>query len=76
VDQEVDAGNRRWLPELKGPCTEWYHVTLPANMKPGTYELKFRLHSPEAERDVLVALQPGLRDDAGYYRIGSVEVSP
>jgi hypothetical protein len=75
IDQEIDAGNRRWLPESKEPFTERYRVTLPVNMKPGTYELKCRLHSREAERNVLVALQPSLRDDAGYYRTGSVKVS-
>lgn len=75
VDQELDAGNRQWLPASQEPSTERYCVTLPANMPPATYELKFKLYSPEAERDVQVALQPDLRDEAGYYRIGQVEVS-
>ena len=43
-------------------------------MKPGSYTLKFKLHSLEAARDVLVALRPELRDGAGFYRIGSVEI--
>ncbi len=74
VEQDFDAGNRRWLPEAREPSVERYRLQLPATMKTGTYTLKFKLHSRDAARDVLVALRPELRDAAGFYRIGSVDV--
>jgi hypothetical protein len=74
IEQSLDAGNRRWLPEMQEPIAERYGCKLPTTMKSGTYTLKFKLRSPTAGRDVLVALQPDLRDEAGFYRIGTVEV--
>ena len=74
VDQDFDAGNRRWLPEAKEPFAERYRWKLPASIQPGTYTLKFKLHSSQAGRDVLVALKPELRDQAGFYRVGIVEI--
>ncbi len=73
-EQTFDAGNRRWLPAAAQPCAERYGLTAPARLQPGVYTLKFKLHSPEAGRDVLVALRPELMDAAHYYRLGEVQV--
>ncbi len=74
AEHDLDAGNRRWLPDAEAPFVERYRVTLPAGMKPGTATLKFKLSSPAARRDVQVALRPELRDEAGFYRVGDVQI--
>ena len=74
MDQDFDAGNQRWLPEAKEPFAERYRWKLPGGLKAGAYTLKFKLHSSQAGRDVLVALKSELRDQAGFYRIGTVEI--
>ncbi len=76
AEQEFEAGNRRWLPVAKETFTERYRFKLPGNLKAGPYILKFKLHSADAARDVLVALRGELRDPAGFYRVGTVEVQP
>jgi hypothetical protein len=73
-EQTFDAGNQHWLPQAATPSVENYRLALPAKLRPGTYTLKLKLHSPEAGRDVLVALRPGLMDGAHYYRLGEVQV--
>jgi hypothetical protein len=74
LDRDLDAGNRAWLP---GKCEEPrpYRLAIPDGVKPGTYTLKVKLRSPEAGRDVAIALQPALRDADGFYRVGPVAVA-
>ena len=69
------AGNRRWLPQASQPTyTEDYDIKLPISLASGTYALKLKMFSPQNQRDVLLALDPTLRDREGYYRIGSIEI--
>lgn len=72
-EQDLDAGNRRWLPGAA--AKEKYRIAIPATAKPGTYIVKFKLRSPQANRDVRVALREELRDRDGFYRVGTVEVA-
>jgi hypothetical protein len=74
VDQDFDAGNQRWLPEVKEGFRERYRWKLPGGLKAGAYTLKFKLHSSQAGRDVLVALKSELCDQAGFYCVGIVEI--
>lgn len=74
-DFTLPAGNRRWMPsETNDPFTEDYQLQLPASMTPGTYTLGLRLHCPEEDRDVRLALSPELLDEDGYYRVCSTQV--
>ncbi len=76
VDLTADAGNRRWLPMADRPFVERYHFLLPANLKPGDYELKLKLRSKDAERNVLLGLKPALLDGDRFYTLGTVVVAP
>lgn len=77
IDLTLDAGNRDWLPSdlSKSLFTEKYSIQLPASALPGTYALKVKLCSPQADRDVLIALDSELRDNHGYYNVLDVEVA-
>lgn len=75
-DRQVPSGNRRWLPaEPETTYRQQYSVTLPQDVPAGQYTLKLKLTAPQVERDVKLALDPQLCDDAGYYRIGTVTVA-
>lgn len=75
VDFDLEAGNRRWLPSPGGEChAESYSVDLAAAVTAGAYDLKLKLFSEEARRDVRVALAPRLLDADGYFRIGTVQL--
>jgi hypothetical protein len=74
VERELDAGNRTWMPG--GPIEARYRVEVPTRVKTGGHTLKVKLVSPAAGRDVLVALKAELRDDAGFYRVGTIDVVP
>lgn len=76
VDQQFASGNQRWQPKAAEPFTEPYRLAVPADLKPGEYALKIKLRSPQAERDVLPALKPALRDKVGYYTVGTMVVGP
>ncbi len=74
VDFDLEAGNRRWLPAPAGPFTERYPASAPADLKPGSYTLGFKLRAETAGRDVRLALRKDLLDADGFYRLGAVEV--
>ncbi len=76
IDINLDAGNRDWLPSdtSKDTYSRKYPIRLPRTVKAGPYELKFKLYSPQAERDVSIALDDELLDDDGYYKTMNVEV--
>lgn len=74
-DFTFPSGNRRWLPASdEKTYSEKHTLTLPRSAEPGTYRLKLKLRSPKANRDVLLALKPGLLDVLGYYDLGQVRV--
>jgi hypothetical protein len=72
----VASQNCRWLPSEKAKTTytERYELNLPAAMKSGEYVLKLALYSPDAEREVKLALKHERRDTAGFYKIGTIRV--
>jgi hypothetical protein len=71
----VESGNRRWLPAEKGKIyRERYAFRLKPTIKPGLYALKLKLYAPDVERDVELALSRDQKDDAGYYKIGTLSV--
>ena len=76
ADFEFDAGCQRWMP---GPpqtvYPESYKLDVPADLSPGTYELKIKLYSKEEDRDVLLALDPGLLDTQNFYTVTSIDIS-
>jgi hypothetical protein len=75
-DVELDAGNRKWMPEPSGGVyTETYSISIPKALPPGQYMLKFKLYSNEEEKDVFVALDPERRDGENYYSIAAVNVT-
>lgn len=65
-----------WLPEQ--PIVVRFELPLPAALHPGRYPLAIGLFDAAAakERPVEFALQESARDAAGYYRVGTVSVSP
>jgi hypothetical protein len=72
---EVDSGNQKWLPSAEGKTyAERYALELPEDLPPGQYTLQLKLHCPAAQRDVLLALAPALKDRRGYYTIARVRV--
>jgi hypothetical protein len=72
---EFDSGNQRWLPlPDKEMYAEKYALDLPEDLESGDYSLQLKLYSPAADRDVLLALAPELRDRLGYYTVGKVRV--
>lgn len=76
ADFEFDSGNRKWVAEPNGQtCAEDYVLRVPATLKPGRYELKVKLYDEDERRDVLLALDPSLRDDQGYYAVTAVRLA-
>jgi hypothetical protein len=69
VDVALDSGNLQWQPGPKSTYTERYEIPLAPDITPGRYQLRLRLYSPEARRDVFVALKPELRDDHNFYHL-------
>jgi len=75
IDLSMPSGNRGWTVETRGrKFGESYKIKLPESLRPGVYQFKIKLHSREASRDVLLALDRGLRDADGFYRIAEIEV--
>ncbi|MBN1999135.1 DUF4832 domain-containing protein [candidate division KSB1 bacterium] len=71
----VPSGNQNWLPDDAGKIyDEIYRITVPEELEPGEYILKFKLFSPETKRDVFPALDPGIKDEENYCKIGEVTV--
>ena len=75
LEMKLPSGNRRWMPTEDGKThTETYEVQTPSTLRPGRYDVKLKLFSPAARRDVLLALDEELRDEDGWYRVAAVEV--
>ena len=75
VDTTVDAGNQAWMPGEEDPTFDAvYPLDLPDALPSGAYTLKIKLHSGQAARDVLLALDQRRRDADGFYEIGPVTV--
>ena len=55
--------------------TERYALDIPKTARPGRYTLKLKLHSPEARRDVFLALNPKLLDADNFYRLGMINIA-
>lgn len=74
IDLSLPAENTRWMP---GTVTtnQVYALTLPASTSPGAYQFKIKLRSPEANRDVAIAVKKQRLDGAGFYNLGTVKVS-
>jgi hypothetical protein len=74
-DIELDARNQKWMPKSSGKIyLESYRVSVPRTLQPGRYKLKFKLYSTQEDRNVFVALDPGLLDEDNYYLIAEVNV--
>jgi Domain of unknown function (DUF4832)/Beta-galactosidase len=67
------AGNT-WMPGA--PITVSGKLNLPAELKSGSYNVSIGLfdRSSAKERPVEFALQAGLREDPGFYRVSKIEV--
>jgi len=71
----ADSGNLNWTPDQPNAIyTETYRMASLATLAPGRYDLAMKLYCPSTRRDVLLPLQPELRDGKGFYRIGSFDV--
>lgn len=76
VDFEFESGNRKWMPvATDGVHRIKYTVTIPEGTPPGQYELKLKLYSNDANKDVLLALDPNLLDEESYYKIATIHVT-
>ena len=76
VDFELESGNRKWMPvSTDGVHREKYIVTISDGTLPGQYDLKLKLYSNDENKDVLLALDPDLLDEANYYKIATVQVT-
>ncbi len=75
VVRTLATGCKTWLPSA--PVTSHYQLALPADLKPGTYDLAIGLFDLNngKERPVEFALKASARDAAGYYRLASVAVN-
>lgn len=74
AEVRVPAGNTRWLPGEK-TWDETYSLAIPATLPPGDYQLKIKLYSPQAQRDVKLPLKADITDRNGFYAIGKVVVA-
>jgi len=76
MDFEFESGNRKWMPvATDGVHRIKYTVTIPEGTPPGQYELKLKLYSNDANKDVLLALDPNLLDEESYYKIATIHVT-
>ena len=75
VVRTLATGCKSWLPGA--PVISRYQLSLPADLKPGSYELAIGLFdfNDGKERPVEFALKASARDPAGYYRLASVPVT-
>jgi hypothetical protein len=71
----LDARNRSWLPGGSDTAyKERYRLDVPARTRSGSYQLKLKLYSPAAGRDVMLALKPALLDSDRFYALGELKV--
>ena len=76
LDISLDAGNRAWLPRPSGPVyVQTYPITMPATLTPGTYQFKLKLYCEQTNRNVHLALDPGIQDKQGFYTIGDMLIT-
>jgi hypothetical protein len=76
VDLSVESGNRKWMPSGAGTTSrEKYQIALPETLPAGEYALRLKLHSPQTQRDVQLALDRALLDKDGFYRIAAITVN-
>ena len=76
IDLTLDSQNRSWVPVPHGAThTARYVLDIPKTARPGRYTLKLKLHSPEAQRDVFLALDPKLLDGENFYSLGMVNIA-
>ena len=71
---ELPSGNQRWLPGTNA-WQEKYAMALPPSMSAGKYDLFIKLYSPQANKDVRLALSTNLLTENGFYRVCSVNVN-
>jgi hypothetical protein len=73
--QVLGAGGRSWLPGA--PVASQYEFSLPADLKPGEYQLAIGLldRSGSQERPVEFGLKASLRDREGFYQLTKVRVT-
>jgi hypothetical protein len=71
----VGQAEKTWLPG--SPIVVQHALTLPADLKSGRYTVSLGLFDSSSgkTRPVELALQAGLREPEGYYRVAQVEVS-
>jgi hypothetical protein len=71
----IGRSDRSWLPGE--PIVVRSQLAVPADLKPGRYTVSLGLfdHSSGKDRPVELALQTGLRDEGGFYRVAEVEVA-
>ncbi len=76
VIRTLATGCKSWLPGA--PVSSHFQLSLPADLKPGTYALAIGLFDGNngKERPVEFALKASLRETDGYYRVAEVEVTP
>ena len=71
----MGQANKSWLPGTPVVCP--CDLPLPAALPPGQYQVAIGLldAAPSKARPVEFALQAGLRDDAGYYRMATLKLT-
>ena len=76
ITVNIPAGNKRWLPSCGDNIyEEQYQLALPKTLEPGDYNLVLKLFSLQACRTVSLPLEPGVKNDQNFYKIGTVKVS-
>lgn len=75
VVRTLARGCKNWLPGA--PVSSRYQLPLPADLKPGSYDLAIGLFdlSTAKERAVDFALRASARDAEGFYRLANVPVT-
>ncbi|TWU40540.1 DUF4832 domain-containing protein [Novipirellula artificiosorum] len=75
VISTVDACNMRWMPADDSPLySETYVVPEWTSLATGAYEIAIQMHCPAEQKPVLLPLRPKLKDDNGFYSIGTLTV--
>ena len=76
ITVNIPAGNQNWLPSSGDKIfKEKYQINLPKTLKPGNYDFYLKLFSAESFRTVFLPLNPEIKDDQNFYKIGTVKVS-
>lgn len=72
----IDANNQRWMPESTRPeaWQEEYRIDLPKELPPGRYKLSTKLHAPESDRTVELAVRNDVVNKAGYIELGAINL--